>query len=373
MPLQCARADSNQHATKKIRDRFLTRERILVIVLFAASVLVGWLCWMLVQPFVPALTWAVVLAVIAHPLHQRLLARMPKWPNVAALLAVICVTVVIAVPATLVVREVGKEAIASADAIRKLADGERWKRAIDQFPRLAPVRDWIIERVDFNEVGGSSDVASNVKTAIANAGEFAITLLVTFFLLFFFLRDKDRILETLQGLLPLAHAESAQVAHKVRDMIAAVVYGTLVVALVQGTLGGLIFWWLELPAPLLWGAVMALLAVLPLLGAAFVWIPAAAFLLIDGHWEKAIVLALWGSVVIGLIDNFLYPLLMKNRLSMHTVPVFIAAMGGLFAFGATGIVLGPLILAVAIALIDVWRRRMRLHEIEMGVNDDSAR
>jgi predicted PurR-regulated permease PerM len=275
------------------------------------------------------------------------------------------------VPAALLAREVVSEAIASADAIQKLADGARWKHALDEFPRLAPLRDWIVERVDFNDVGGKSDVANNVRTAIANASEFTITLLVTFFLLFFFLRDKDYILETLQRLLPLANVESEQVMHKVRDMISAVVYGTLLVALVQGALGGLMFWWLGLPAPLLWSAVMALLAVLPILGAALVWIPAAAWLLIEGHWEKAIVLALWGSVVIGLIDNFLYPLLMKNRLAMHTVPVFIAAMGGIFAFGATGIVLGPLILAVAIALLDVWRRRMRLHEIEMGVNDEN--
>jgi len=167
--------------------------------------------------------------------------------------------------------------------------------------------------------------------------------------------------------------ESAQVRHKVHDMIAAVVYGTLVVALVQGTLGGLMFWWLGLPAPLLWAAVMALVAVLPLFGAAIVWVPAAVFLLIDGHWEKALILTLWGSIVIGLIDNFLYPLLMKNKLSMHTVPVFIAAMGGLLVFGATGIVLGPLVLAVAIALLDVWHRRMQLHEIEIGVNDESPR
>jgi predicted PurR-regulated permease PerM len=359
--------------TARYRDQLLTRERILVIVLVAASVLVGWLCWLLVQPFVPALTWAVVLAVIAHPLHEWLLARMPRWRNTAATLALVCVTVVIAVPAAMLAREVVSEAIASVDAIQRLADGERWKHALDQFPRLAPLRDWILERVDFNDVSGKSDVANNVRTAIANASEFAITLLVTFFLLFFFLRDKDYILDTLQSLLPLAHVESAQVMHKVRDMISAVVYGTLVVALVQGTLGGLMFWWLGLPAPLLWGAVMALVAVLPILGAAIVWIPAAAYLLIEGHWEKAIALALWGSVVIGLIDNLLYPLLMKNRLAMHTVPVFIAAMGGIFAFGATGIVLGPLILAVAIALLDVWRRRMRLHEIEMGVNDDSDR
>ena len=116
-----------------------------------------------------------------------------------------------------------------------------------------------------------------------------------------------------------------------------------------------------------------LVAVLPIFGAALVWMPAAALLLLDGHWEKALILTLWGSLVIGLIDNFLYPLLMKDRLSMHTVPVFIAAMGGLFAFGATGVVLGPLVLAVALALLDIWRRRMRLHEIEMGINDDSPR
>ena len=359
--------------TARYRDQFLTRERILVIVLVAASVLIGWLCWLLVQPFVPALTWAVVLAVIAHPLHERLLARMPKWPNAAATLALVCVTVVIAVPAAVIAREVVSEAIASADAMRKLADGEQWKHALDRFPRLAPLRDWILERVNFDEMGAQGDVAGNVKSALSNATEFAITLMVTFFLLFFFLRDKVRILAAVQNLLPLAHVESDQVTHKVRDMISAVVYGTLVVALVQGTLGGLMFWWLDLPAPLLWGAVMALVAVLPVFGAALVWIPAAAWLLVEGHWEKALLLALWGSVVIGLIDNFLYPLLMKNRLAMHTVPVFIAAMGGIFAFGATGIVLGPLILAVAFALLDVWRRRMRLHEIEMGVNDDSDR
>ena len=174
--------------------------------------------------------------------------------------------------------------------------------------------------------------------------------------------------------MPLAHAESAQVRHKVRDMISAVVFGTLVVALVQGTLGGLMFWWLGLPAPLLWAAVMALRR-----GAAAVrrgarvgtgrGVPADRRSLGEGARSSP----LWGSVVIGLIDNFLYPLLMKNKLSMHTVPVFIAAMGGLFVFGATGIVLGPLILAVAIALLDVWRRRMQLHEIEIGVNDESPR
>ena len=114
---------------------------------------------------------------------------------------------------------------------------------------------------------------ASVQAVLAGVSEFAMTTLITFFLLFFFLRDKWKILQTLQSLVPLAPGETAQVTHKMRDMIGAVVYGTLTVAFVQGILGGGMFWALGLPAPLLWGAVMALVAVLPLFGAALVWIP----------------------------------------------------------------------------------------------------
>jgi predicted PurR-regulated permease PerM len=104
-------------------------------------------------------------------------------------------------------------------------------------------------------------------------------------------------------------------------------------------------------------------------GAAIVWVPAALYLAVQGDWEKALLLAGWGTLVVGLIDNLLYPMLVKNRMRIHTVPVFIAVLGGLFAFGATGVVLGPLILAVALALLDIWRRRMAAGEIETAVND----
>jgi len=352
-------------------DNLLTRERVLVFVLVAASALVGWLCWMMVQPFVPALTWALVLAVIAHPLHERILARMPSWPNAAVLLALVAVTIVIALPTAWLVREVGREAIAGTDEMKQLFDGERWKRTIREFPQLEPLHEWFDQQIDSNTKSKGDDVARGVGSALHATVEFGVSLLVTFFLLFFFLRDKWHILALVESLVPLSDVETGQVIRKVRDMIGAVVYGTLIVALVQGALGGLMFWWLDLPAPLLWGAVMALVAVLPFLGAAIVWLPAAALLLVDGHWEKALILSAWGAIVIGLVDNLLLPLLMKGRVEMHTVPVFIAAMGGLFAFGATGLVLGPMLLAIAIALLDVWRRRMRLQEVVTGVDDNA--
>lgn len=350
-------------------DEWLTRERVLLLVLAGASVLIAWLAWRLIKPFVPSLTWALVLAVLAHPMHEWIAAKL-KWPSVSAALAVVLVTIAIALPATLVVRQIGIEAVESAVAVRKLVDADRWKLAIDRFPRLAPLRDWIEREVDVEQQVGdaSAQVAKGVRGALQRAVDVSIGVLITLFLLFYFLRDKRRILRVIAQSVPLAPSETAQVRDHIRDTISAVVFGTIAVAVVQGTLGGLMFWWLGLPAPILWGAIMAVLAILPMFGAALIWVPAALFLAIDGQWDKALLLTAWGTAVVGLIDNLLYPLLVKNKLRIHTVPVFIAVLGGLFAFGATGVVLGPLILAVALALVDIWRRRMALGQIEEGVN-----
>ena len=352
-------------------DPWLTRERLLLLVLVGATVVVGWLCWWLVKPFVPAITWALVLAVLAHPLHERILAVFKKWPSISAALAVIAVTLAIALPATLLVRQVGSEAVASIATARKLVDTDRWRLVIERFPRLAPVREWIEREFDLDEQVQqvTGEVAKGVRGALRRAMDIAITVLVTLFLLFYFVRDKYRILRVLEQLVPLSPRENEQVRNNIRDTIGAVVFGTLAVAVVQGTLGGLMFWWLGLPAPIFWGAVMAILAILPFFGAALIWVPAAASLAIDGDWEKALLLTAWGSLVVGLIDNLLYPLLVKNRLRIHTVPVFISVLGGVVAFGASGFVLGPLVLAVAMALIDIWRRRMALGAIEEGVNE----
>lgn len=352
-------------------DSWLTRKRLLMLVLVGASVVVGWLCWRLVEPFVPAITWALVLTVLAHPLHERLLSMFKKWPSISAALAAIAVTLAIALPATLLIRQVGNEAVINIETVRRLFDTDRLKLAIERFPQAEKVRKWIEREVDLDKQVQqiSDEVAKGVPGALRRTMHIAITALVTLFLLFYFIRDKYRILRILEQLVPLSPSENEQVRTSIRDTLGAVVFGTLSVAVVQGTLGGLMFWWLGLPSPILWGAVMAILAILPLFGAALIWVPAAAYLAIDGDWNKALLLTAWGTLVVGLIDNLLYPLLVKNRLRIHTVPVFISVLGGVFAFGATGFVLGPLVLAVAMALIDIWHRRMALGDIEEGVNE----
>jgi predicted PurR-regulated permease PerM len=133
-------------------------------------------------------------------------------------------------------------------------------------------------------------------------------------------------------------------------------------------MGGLIFWWLGLPSPLLWGAIMALLAIVPVLGTFVIWGPTAIWLAISGEWSKAILLTAWGGIAIGLIDNFLYPYLVGRRMRFHTLLVFFAIVGGIAVFGACGVILGPLVLAVADALIEIWRRRLAaLMTIDRGI------
>lgn len=157
--------------------------------------------------------------------------------------------------------------------------------------------------------------------------------------------------------LPLSESEFARVADRVVDTIFATVLGTAAVAALQGGLGGAMFWWLGLPAPVLWGVLMGLLAVVPFLGAFVIWAPTAAFLALSGNYSSAIILAVWGTIVVGLVDNIVYPMLVGNKLKMHTVPSFIAVVGGLMLLGAPGVVLGPLIVAVSLTLIEIWRQR----------------
>jgi predicted PurR-regulated permease PerM len=144
---------------------------------------------------------------------------------------------------------------------------------------------------------------------------------------------------------------------KVGDTVYATVCGTLAVSAVQGLLGGLMFWILGLPAPLLWGVIMALLAIVPVLGPFVIWIPAALYLVIQGSMWKALILVVWGVLVVGTSDNLLRPVFVGQRLKIHTLSVFVSVVGGVIAFGASGIVLGPVILAITTELLEVWHRR----------------
>lgn len=334
---------------------WFTRQHVLVLVLLAATVLALYLCYQMAVPFLSVFTWALALAVVTHPVHDWVRARV-KQPDVAAGLTTVVVALLIVGPAVFVVHLVVGEIAENFETVRAQIEAGTWLR---DYPWLARAWAWAQEHFDVptelrNAFAGFFGSVTNV---LSGSVWMVVQLLLILFTLFFFLRDRHLAVDAVRSLVPLSGAEARQVFSTVRDTIYATIYGAFVVALIQGTLGGLMFWFLGLPAPVLWGAVMTLLAVIPNLGAFVVWVPAAVFLFMNGNWGKGLILTAWGGGVVATIDNILYPYLVGNRMRLHTLAVFFAILGGVSVFGAAGIVLGPTVLAVTLALLDVWRRR----------------
>jgi predicted PurR-regulated permease PerM len=328
------------------------------LALSAATALGLYLCYRMALPFVPALTWALALAILFMPVHRRLESAL-KHPSLAASVSILVIGLSVVVPAALMGHRIISEAVTGADTITARVESGEWQRALDGYPGIAPIFQRIAQQIDLP--GSISAIAAWLTNAIASfvRGSViqAIGVFLTFYLLFYFLRDRRTLLLSLGDLLPLSETDMDRLVSRVGDTVHATIYGTLVVSAVQGTLGGLMFWWLGLPAPALWGLVMGALAVVPVLGAFVVWVPAALFLALDGSWGKALILALWGGVIVSTIDNLIYPILVGNRLKLHTIPAFMSIIGGLIVFGSSGLILGPVTLTVTLLLLEIWRSR----------------
>jgi len=330
------------------------------LALIAATAVGIYLCYLMTAPFFPALAWALALAVLFVPLHRWVLSKVRR-PNLAAGICLVVVAIVVVVPVTLVTERIVGEAARGAETVKAMVDSGDWRRAFDAHPVIAPAGRWIEKQVDLP--GLIQSVASWLTSTGAALVRGSVVQLVgvvlTFYMLFYFLRDWRAALDGVRALSPLSAADIGRLFDDVFDTVHATVYGTFVVAIVQGALGGLMFWWLGLPEPVLWGVVMGLLAVVPVLGAFIVWIPAAAYLALDGSIGKALILALWGAVVVGGIDNLLYPMLVGRRLKMHSVVAFVSIVGGMIVLGPSGLILGPVIFTVTRVLLGVWSRRNR--------------
>lgn len=367
----------SSETTAPVARDWVSRHYLQTLVLMLATAFGIALCYWMAAPFLPPIAWAMALAVLFTP-FQRWLESKLKRRSLAALVSVLVIGLMVVVPVTLVGQRLVLQAATGAELIGAKVESGEWRRAIEAQPRLAP----LVERIDrYLDLPGTARTLTTRMSAIAgsivkSSAIQVIGFCLIFYLLFFFLRDREAVLEALRSLSPLSEAEMDRLFGRVNDTIHATVYGTLAVASVQGLLGGLMFWALGLPAPLLWGVVMALLAVVPVLGAFVVWLPAALFLALEDSWGRALILTLWGVLVVGTIDNLLRPILVGNRLKLHTVLAFISIVGGLILFGAAGLILGPIALTITTVLLEVWSRRLAAEAMlrgESGEEDSGKR
>jgi predicted PurR-regulated permease PerM len=336
----------------------LSRPRVQAFALIGATLLGVYLCYRLVEPFLPALAWGLALAVVSYPIHKAICRRVPN-AALSAALSVATVALVIIAPAAFVIQQLARQASDVVGTARHYLESGAWREVVESQPRLAPVLAWAVENIAAEDVIARTGEYLKAWGPALLSGSIgvAVQLLITLLVLFYFFRDKRDIAADMRGFLPLSEGETDLVMRRIVDTIHATIFGSLTVAAVQGFMGGLMFWVLGLPAPIVWGAVMALLATIPVMGTFVIWAPAAVYLAASGAWVKAGILVAWGAIAIGLIDNFLYPMLVGRRLRFHPLPVFFSIVGGLALFGAAGLVIGPIILSVTAALLDLLRRR----------------
>jgi predicted PurR-regulated permease PerM len=346
-----------EHETHESHD-LATRDRLLLIVLLAATAVAAYLVYRLLRPFLPALAWAFALSIIALPV-QRWISRRIRHRGAAAGVTVGLVALLILGPALFVAQQVTSQALESLAWIQEEEKINQWRQSLAESERLAGAVAWFENNVDL--AGEAKDLLGRVSKSMTSwlAGTvwLAVQLLIMLLTLFFLLRDNERAVGAVRRLVPLSHREANKVFRTVNDTIHATIFGTVAVAMVQGFMGAVIFFFMGIPGALLWGVVMGLLSVIPYLGAFVIWGPVAVFLALQGEWWRAIGLTVYGMTAIGLIDNLLYPLLVGRRMRLHTLVAFFAIVGGVATFGMSGIVLGPVIVAISLALLDIWRQR----------------
>ena len=337
------------------------QNRTFLLLLTAVTVAFLAILW----PFYGAVFWAVVLAILFMPLHRKLVARLPGKPNLAALGTLgLCLLLVI-LPLMLLSLSLIQETAQLYERARSgqlnfglyaqqiLATLPEWAHRLLAHLHISSLAE-LQEKFSNAALQASQWLASKVLSIGQNTLGFIVSACIMLYLLFFLLRDGVALGQRIRNAIPLNEAHKRNLSSKFATVVRATVKGNIVVAAAQGALGGLIFWVLDIQAPIFWGVLMAFLSPLPAVGASLIWMPVALYFLATGSlWQGAALMG-FGMFVIGLVDNLLRPLLVGKDTKLPDYMVLISTLGGMSLFGLTGFVIGPVIAALFVAVWDLF-------------------
>jgi len=351
-------------------------DKTFFLLLIGISLAFAWIVWQ----FFGAVLWGVVAAIVFAPLYRQLLKTMHRRRGLAALTTVTIIVVIVILPLALLTLALVQEASSVYESIQSgEIDLSRFLQQIldalpswatnllDRFGLTNAVA--VQQRLSNALVAGSQFFAAQVINLGQTTVEFIVNLFVMLYLLFFLFRDGNELTRQIREAIPLRAEQQRAFLNKFALVVRATVKGNIVVAIVQGALGGFMFWFLGIRAALLWAVMMAFLSLLPAVGSGLIWLPAAIYLLATGAVWQGLVLIAYGALVIGLIDNFLRPLLVGKDTRMPDYVVLISTLGGIVVFGINGFVIGPLIAAMFITVWDIFsqsRSQMNRHHKSPG-------
>ena len=340
-------------------DRFYPRAFAVV----TAALLAGAL-FMIVRPFLVAILWSMLLAFLLSPAQRALAGLLGGRAALAAVLFTVLTAIVLIAPGPLLAVAFASHARDLFFRVQKLVAGAGISGAGDllEIPVVSRVIRWAetMAPISAEQINGwlASGAQALLQGLVAVSGAFVVGALnalvglgITLFLLFFFLRDGDQMVASVVRLIPMAPERRSHLIDHVAAVIRAVVFGSLLTALVQGLLVGTGFALVGLPSPVVFGAVAAVAALIPLIGTALVWGPAAGVLFLQGRWIAGLFLLGWSVGVVSTADNVVRPLFISGRAQISTLPVFLGLLGGVSAFGPIGLVVGPVVVALTLALL----------------------
>jgi predicted PurR-regulated permease PerM len=334
--------------------------RIADLLFYGTVLLLAWLAYRIVEPFLSPIGWSVVLAICLAPVQTRLRPRLgaTKTAGLLVVLVVGLLVLPLAFAGTALLTQ-GQHVVANLQAQLEDKGGaaawlhQAWDWARTKLPML-PTQDEAIARVTGSVGDVAGFMASRAGGLLAGAAGFAFNLVIMLGVLFFLLRDSDAFAAGLKRILPFGSEQNERLGTLTKDLVSASVTATLTISLVQGLVGGFTFALLGIGGAALWGFIMGLLSFLPVMGATLVWLPAAVWLILSGSPVKGGILLGVGFLIMGHVDNVVRPLLLSGKSRMSTLVLIISLLGGVSAFGFIGIVLGPLVAAVLTALFESY-------------------
>jgi predicted PurR-regulated permease PerM len=364
---------------KNHREKVKLEQRAFLMML----VLVTLFFLFLLKPFFSAIFWACIIGLIFYPLYRRILMYWGQRTNLAALATLAICVVIGIVPALFVLGSFFQE---GASLYQRLQSGDLdLGNYIERIREAFPAIQHFLERLNFdldnlkNQLSGgaltiSRYIAQNAVQLGQGTMQFFISLGLMLYIAFFMLRDGKKLVDLLIRALPMGDERERLLFAKFGEVARATVKGNLVVAATQGALGGAIFWIIGIPAALLWGVVMTLFSLIPMIGAGFIWGPAAIYLFAIGEWIKGLILVAFGAGVIGLVDNLLRPLLVGRDTKLPDYVVLLSTFGGFAMFGMNGFVIGPLIAALFVVFWEIFIREFNspqnfISQVESATDD----
>lgn len=319
--------------------------------------ILAYLVFLIFQPFLPALAWAVIIVVVSYPWYERV--RMRFSPTVAAVICTLGVTLILIVPTILVAGAFVRQGVQAVQTVQaQVATGHfewvnrLWMEVESKFPdanqaNLATILSRYTDQ-------GATFIATKLGTVLRNTASFLFHLSVTMLAMFYLYRDGEIFMARVRALLPFETRRRDKMLKESRDLIFASVVSSAVAAAAHGILGGLAFGLAGITASIFWGVMMGFFSLIPLVGSALIWVPASISLISEGHVGAGIAVALFCSVVVGLVDNVLRPWVISGRAEMGGLVVFISVLGGIAVFGLLGVIVGPIIVATGASLLDLY-------------------